>query len=129
MVDRMAGIRFLETTSNRPTVLAVDLDGTLVRTDLLYESFWSAFARNWTVPFVAIGLFWKGRARVKHRLAELSRIDVAALPYNEEVLAYIRRWRADGGRAALVTASHQLLADRVAALSANSISLRNLGHN
>jgi 4-hydroxybenzoate polyprenyltransferase/phosphoserine phosphatase len=105
----------MDDASSSPTMLAVDLDGTLVRTDLLYEAFWSAFARKWAVPLVALGLLRQGRPTLKHRLAELSRIDVAVLPYNEEVLAYVRRWRASGGRAALVTASHQALADKVAA--------------
>ena len=105
----------MDDASSSPTILAVDLDGTLVRTDLLYEAFWSAFARKWTVPLVALGLLRQGRPKLKHRLAELSRIDIATLPYNEEVLAYVRRWRANGGRAALVTASHQELADKVAA--------------
>ena len=105
----------MDDASSSPTILAVDLDGTLVRTDLLYEAFWSAFARKWTVPLVALGLLRQGRPRLKHRLAELSRIDVATLPYNEEVLAYVRRWRANGGSVALVTASHQKLADKVAA--------------
>ena len=105
----------MDDASSSPTILAVDLDGTLVRTDLLYEAFWSAFARKWTVPLVALGLLRQGRPRLKHRLAELGRIDVATLPYNEEVLAYVRRWRANGGSAALVTASHQKLADKVAA--------------
>lgn len=105
----------MENASNIPATLAVDLDGTLIRSDLLYETFWSAFARNWTVPFVAVGLLLEGRPALKRRLAELSRMNVAALPYNEDVLAYVRRWHAEGGRTALVTASHQNLADKVAA--------------
>jgi len=105
----------MDDVSSRPTILAVDLDGTLIRTDLQYEAFWSAFGRKWTVPLVALGLLRQGRPKLKQRLAELSRIDVAVLPYNEEVLAYVRRWRANGGRAALVTASHQKLANKVAA--------------
>jgi 4-hydroxybenzoate polyprenyltransferase/phosphoserine phosphatase len=105
----------MENGSSLPVILAVDLDGTLVRSDMLYETFWSAFARNWTIPFVAVGLLRAGRAALTRRLTELSRIDVAALPYNEDVLAYVRRWRARGGRAALLTASHQALADRIAA--------------
>lgn len=105
----------MDDASSGPTILVVDLDGTLVRTDLLYEAFWSAFARQWTVPFEALGLLRKGRPELKRRLAEIGRIKVAALPYNEEVLAYIRRWRSNGGRAVLVTASHQDVADKVAA--------------
>jgi len=37
----------------KPTrsVLAVDLDGTLLRSDMLYESFWPALAGRWQVPY------------------------------------------------------------------------------
>jgi 4-hydroxybenzoate polyprenyltransferase/phosphoserine phosphatase len=96
-------------------VLVVDLDGTLVRSDSLFEAFWSAFAKSLTTPFVAAMSLLGGRAALKRRLTELSRVDVASLPYNNEVVAYIRRWRAEGGRTALVTASDQILADRIAA--------------
>jgi len=37
---------------DRP-VLVCDLDGTLIRTDLLDESFWAALASRWTAPFAA----------------------------------------------------------------------------
>lgn len=95
-------------------VLAVDLDGTLVRTDLTYESFWSAFGRSWTVPFVAAARLWHGRPALKRRLAELGKVNVGDLPYDAEVLNYIRSWRLEGGRTALVTASDQELATKVA---------------
>lgn len=95
-------------------VLVVDLDGTLVRTDMLHESFWSAFSRQWHVPLIAAAGLVKGRARLKEELAALADIDTAALPYNEEVLAYIRRWRDAGGRTALVTASDRRIATAIA---------------
>ena len=96
-------------------VLVVDLDGTLVCSDMLHESFWSAFGRNWRSPFRAIAALMGGRAALKRLLSEASHIDVATLPYNEAVLDHIRDWRAGGGRTALVTAADQGLADRIAA--------------
>src|SRR5262249_51625447 len=96
-------------------VLVVDLDGTLIRSDLLFETFWSAFSKSWTAPFDAAQSLRHGRAALKQRLSELGSVDVATLPYNQEVLAYIHRWRADGGRTALVTASNKKLADAIAA--------------
>lgn len=104
----------MQDAANLPDVLAVDLDGTLVRSDLMYEAFWSAFARSWTVPFVAAVRLWQGRPALKRQLAEFSTVDVATLPYDNDVLRYVRRWRSDGGRTALVTASHQVLASRIA---------------
>lgn len=96
-------------------VLAVDLDGTLVNTDLLYESFWSAFAARWSVPFGAARALLQGRAALKRWLTGLADVDVAVLPYNQDVIEYVRRWQAAGGTAALVTASDQDLADKIAA--------------
>ncbi len=95
--------------------LVVDLDGTLLRSDMLYESFWAALSHSWTVPFSAIAALASGRAALKRRLAGLGSVDPALLPFNEAAVEYVRRWRAAGGRTALVTASDQACADAVAA--------------
>ncbi len=104
----------MENASNTPETLAVDLDGTLVRSDLAYEAFWSAFARNWTVPFVALLRLAGGRPALKWRLAALSSVNVATLPYDNDVLQYVQGWRKDGGRAALVSATHQVFVEKIA---------------
>jgi HAD superfamily hydrolase (TIGR01549 family) len=96
-------------------VLVVDLDGTLVDTDLLHETFWSAFANRWTVPFHSLRALAFGRPQLKRYLAGVSSVDVALLPYNKAVIEYIEQWRSRGGRTALVTATDQNLADRIAA--------------
>ena len=97
-------------------VLVVDLDGTLLRSDMLMESFWSAVARDWRMPVRAgLALLRGGRAGLKALLAEAGPVDVAALPYDAGVLEHVGQWRAGGGRVALVTASNQALAEAVAA--------------
>lgn len=96
-------------------MLAVDLDGTLLRSNILYESFWSSFGRNWTSPFRAAVALAGGRASLKRHLAGTAEIDVANLPFDDAVIAYVRDWRAQGGRAALVTASTQPVAEDIAA--------------
>lgn len=96
--------------------LAVDLDGTLIRTDVLFESFWRAFAADPVAPLRAlVALLRGGRSGLKHRLAALGPVDVAHLPYNAQVLGLIADARAHGQRTALVTAADQSLADSVAA--------------
>jgi 4-hydroxybenzoate polyprenyltransferase/phosphoserine phosphatase len=98
------------------TVLVVDLDGTLLRSDILQESFWAALARRWWVPLSAArALAQKGRPGLKRHLAELGPVDVARLPYRDAVLALLQDWRAAGGRTALVTAADAGLARQVAA--------------
>jgi 4-hydroxybenzoate polyprenyltransferase/phosphoserine phosphatase len=95
-------------------VLCVDLDGTLVATDLLHESFLSALRRSpWTAARCA-GWLVEGRARLKQGLAERCAIDAAALPYRPEVIEFLRAEHARGRRLVLATASWTSLADQVA---------------
>ncbi len=96
-------------------VLVVDLDGTLLRSDMLFESFWSAFSRDWRTPVFAAAALIQGRAALKQRLAAASDIDVSTLPFDADVIAYVRAWRAQGGCTALVTASDTVLAERIGA--------------
>ncbi|GAB4292108.1 MAG: UbiA family prenyltransferase [Roseovarius sp.] len=93
----------------------VDLDGTLIRSDTLYESFWAATAEDWRTPLAALAALFRGRAALKRALAARAHLDPAALPYEETVLARIRDWRAEGGRVALVSAADRHLAEAVAA--------------
>ncbi|OGQ10217.1 MAG: hypothetical protein A2138_08640 [Deltaproteobacteria bacterium RBG_16_71_12] len=95
-------------------LLVVDLDGTLVRGDLLAESFFSVLKHN---PFAALfagAALFGGRAQLKRALAERAALDVASLPYDDEVLALIEEHRAAGTRIVLATATDERLADAVA---------------
>jgi beta-phosphoglucomutase-like phosphatase (HAD superfamily) len=105
----------LSENANDLETLAVDLDGTLLRSDMLLESFWSAFSRDWTTPFRALYSLFGGRASLKRDLARRSSVDVTSLPYDSDVIDFIKDWRVSGGRIALVTASDQEFADSIAA--------------
>ena len=96
------------------TVLLVDLDGTLLKSDMLYESFWNAFGRNWRSPFMSAAALGRGKAALKSYLQSQADIDATSLPYDEDVIAYVRAYRAKGGRTALVTASNQIIAEHIA---------------
>jgi 4-hydroxybenzoate polyprenyltransferase/phosphoserine phosphatase/4-amino-4-deoxy-L-arabinose transferase-like glycosyltransferase len=93
--------------------LAVDLDGTLVRTDTLWESVCAMAGRSPTsllaLPFWLIG----GRAHLKERAARSGEPDVERLPYREEVLSLMRERRKAGGRVLLATAADQVTAYKV----------------
>jgi len=95
-------------------VLVIDMDGTLLRSDLLFESFWSACGRDWRSPVPAARALLRGRAALKRCLAGMAALDPATLPYDPAVIAYVDAWRERGGRAALVTAGDQTLARLVA---------------
>ncbi len=100
--------------SQTRNVLAVDLDGTLIASDMLHESFWATLGSNRPQFFRAIGaLLTGGKAAVKAALAG-AEVDVARLPYKKEVLDEIRRRKAAGAHVVLATASDQTLAEAVA---------------
>ena len=99
--------------SNNQSVLVVDLDGTLLRSDMLMESFWSASAEDWKVPFLSILALLTGRSALKNYLANLSDVDVTTLPYDLEVIDYVKAHRRASGRTVLVTASNQTLARNI----------------
>ena len=95
-------------------MLIVDLDGTLLKSDMLHESFWSAFGKNWCVPFFSVLALWRGKAALKSYLTKDANIDATSLPYDTDVIAYICAHRKQGGRTALVTASNQIFANQIA---------------
>ena len=95
--------------------LCVDLDGTLVKTNLLWESMLQLVKRN---PLYAVALpFWLlcGRACLKTQIAKHTQLDVAALPYNEDFVKFLREEHRSGRQLILATASHRLLAEPLAA--------------
>lgn len=92
----------------------VDLNGTLIRTDLFLEAMLQFFKRN---PFnIFIILFWllRGRSYTKGRLAHLVDIDVEHLPYEQGLLEYLQEQKKLGKRLILATASHYKHAKQVA---------------
>jgi len=102
---------------NRPVsspVLVIDLDHTLLCTDMLPETFWSACSHNSLHIIRSAGALIKGKAALKRYLADAATPDPATLPYNPAVIHYIRTWRDQGGRTALVTASDQKIAELIA---------------
>ena len=80
-----------------PQVLVVDLDGTLLRSDMLLESFWSAFGRDWRTLFRSAAALRNGRAALKRYLATNSVVEPETLPYAQSVLDYIDAWRNQRG--------------------------------
>lgn len=97
-----------------PIPLVVDLDGTLIKTDLLYETANCYVTRH---RFQAIRLvFWlaSGKSVLKARLGEACKIDPTSLPYNQPLLAWLREQKTQGRSLVLATASHHVLADKVA---------------
>ena len=102
-------------TAIQPLPLVVDLDGTLCKTDTLWECFFAAWRQQWWLPFPAFLWLLSGRSVLKARLAHCALPDVAVLPWNAAVLAKIRERRAGGGRIILATAANERVANACAA--------------
>lgn len=99
----------------RKPVLAVDLDGTLLRSDMLHETVWALISTRPRALPGALAAAARGRGALKAALADEVTLNPATLPYDARVLDRVRKWREDGGRTALVTATDQRLAEAVAA--------------
>ena len=85
--------------------IVVDLDGTLLRTDLLFESTVCLFKQKpWAVVLIPLWLM-KERAYLKRRIFQLVKIDVSLLPLHDKLLLWLREEKGRGRRLVLATAS------------------------
>ncbi|HEX6559884.1 MAG TPA: UbiA family prenyltransferase, partial [Longimicrobiales bacterium] len=95
--------------------LCVDLDGTLLASDVLWESFLALVRQKpWLLPALPVWLL-RGRAHLKRQLARHVSLDPASLPYDAELLEMLRAERAGGRELILATASDIGPASAVAA--------------
>lgn len=98
---------------NDQTPLVVDLDGTLVRTDTLVECV-VASIRQPLKLLRAVAALRFGRARLKQEFAAIAELDPALLPYNQELLAFLREEQKRGRPLILATGADQHIALAVA---------------
>ncbi|MBK8384464.1 MAG: UbiA family prenyltransferase [Candidatus Accumulibacter sp.] len=94
--------------------LCVDLDGTLLRTDLTAESLLALGKHNPLGLFGLMPSLRRGKAAFKLALADQISCDPSRLPYNCDVLAMLQVARAEGRRTVLVSASPRSWVDAVA---------------
>lgn len=99
--------------SPRSLPLCIDLDGTLVLTDTLVEGLLSVVSRTSLLRDLP-KLMTTDRALLKRRVSELADVSAETLPYNDELLGFIRGRRAAGQRIILATAADSRIAHAVA---------------
>ena len=94
--------------------LVVDLDGTLIRTDMLHEAL-CGLLREKPASLCLIP-YWlcRGKALLKRQLAERTRVDPRALPFNRDFLAWLRQQHAQGRTLILCTATDHKIATIIA---------------
>ncbi len=105
----------LDEDAGRALPLCVDLDGTLIKSDSLFDAVCLLLRSNpvraWRLPFWLAG----GRARLKSEIAQQAPLDVARLPYNAPLLSFLQDECRQGRQLYLTTGADAALAERVAA--------------
>lgn len=94
--------------------LCVELDRTLIRSDSLFESLMALLRR---APFSALSLpgwLLQSSAVLKAQIARRAGLNPAALPYNQDVLGWLRDERRAGRSIWLCTAADQRIAASIA---------------
>ncbi len=94
--------------------LVVDLDGTLILTDMLHETALQACRDRPTDVLRMPGWLYQGKAVLKQRLARQCEFDAASLPYHGELIDWLRQQRASGRHLVLCTASDLSIANAIA---------------
>ena len=87
--------------------LVVDLDGTLIRSDILIESAFTHLGQNPLRIGGVLSTLARGKAALKALIAARTEIDVAHLPYDEDILVLIRQARASGCPTYLASATNE----------------------
>jgi 4-hydroxybenzoate polyprenyltransferase/phosphoserine phosphatase len=100
--------------TSAPSPLFVDLDGTLIASDLLVEAMVVLLARQSRALLRVPGWLLCGRARLKQGLAECVTPNVKLLPFRQNVLTFLTAQKQAGRRLVLATASNQRWAQAVA---------------
>jgi 4-hydroxybenzoate polyprenyltransferase/phosphoserine phosphatase len=95
--------------------LAVDLDGTLIKSDSLHEGCLSCLKGEPRKLLQLATALRRGKAAFKREVAGLAAFDPSLLPYNTELLEFVKAERQAGRRIGLFTAADQSTADRIAA--------------
>jgi 4-hydroxybenzoate polyprenyltransferase len=93
--------------------LCVDLDGTLVRSDMLVESVLALLKHNPLYGFVLPFWLLRGRSHLKHEVTKRARPDMATLPYDKRVCELVQSERLNRP-VVLCTAADRVIADAVA---------------
>jgi 4-hydroxybenzoate polyprenyltransferase len=109
------GLIFLIKASmtNKLLPIAVDLDGTLLLTDTLHESC-IKLLQNHPIKLLFLPVWLlRGKAYLKQKLAELTIINVASLPFNAELVEWLKKQKILGHKIILSTAANIKIANDI----------------
>jgi 4-hydroxybenzoate polyprenyltransferase len=101
-------------TNIKETALCLDLDGTLIRSDALFESIFQLVKVNPLLLIMVPIWLLKGKPNLKEEIDKRIDFKAEGLPYNQELIDYAISERDKGRKVYLATASHISIADKVA---------------
>lgn len=94
-------------------VIAVDLDGTLIRSDTLFENFFLFLRRSPLLFWLPLLWLLRGKTNLKKHLANEVIPDAAFLPYNLELIDWLKKQKVMGAKLILATAANHRIAQAV----------------
>src|SRR5215471_3353817 len=94
-------------------VICTDLDGTVLRSDSLWESLLLLIKSRPAMLFLIPVWLFQGKTRFKCELARRTCLDPANLPYCEDVLDFLRKQKDSGREIVLATGSNRKIAERI----------------
>ncbi|WP_410016126.1 UbiA family prenyltransferase [Sodalis sp. C49] len=99
---------------NPVTPLCIDLDGTLIKTDTLYESLFLLLKKRPLYLFLCLFWLFKGKAAFKYEISKRVLLDPTHLPYNQKIIDYIYAEKNNGREIWLCTAANEKIANCIA---------------
>ncbi len=88
-----------------PKPLVLDVDGTFLRTDMLFECFWAGLGKDPLAVLRACAAHFRTRQVLKRELAGIAGLRTDLLPVNAAVADYARAAQAEGREVILASAS------------------------
>ena len=99
----------------RLQVLAVDLDHTLIDTDMIYFGLKQIFLKKiYIFPYLFYLLLFRGKPTVKKYLYNNSIFDVNKIPFNEDLIKYIKKERENYNHVILISGSYHKYVETIA---------------
>ncbi len=100
---------------NNSEPLCIDLDGTLLKTNTLFEQILILLRTEpWKILRLLIWLSRGGKVYFKAQLARTVHLNIASLPYRQEVLDYANNSKAVGRKLILASAANEHIAQQIA---------------
>lgn len=103
-----------ETLGNTSLPLCVDLDGTLIQTDTLWESCLRLVSQQPLMLLLLPLWLFLGKAGFKYKVSQHVELAPSSLPFNTKLLKYLTQQKLHNRHLVLVTAANKKIAESIA---------------